>query len=744
MTATTARKKQQQQDLGAVAHAMTAPPPSLRAALDTAWGMIVPAWPLRNLIAVNPLAGFEDRPFENAVHDAAAYFQRPDMPDAVAAINRDTIKWLQVFCDDGQAAIAMPGRGAGLFAAVMNMLPHDDRVTGADARLRAWIAGLPRDADAAISECLFFLGVSAADKAQFLTLMLTTLPGWAAYVKYRTAWADAADAAHPHPITQSDYMALRLVLACVMWPRMGFAARDMMSWHDRADMRDMSKTMLDTVTRHEKQYQKQLWSALNHIPATQDNVRPDAQFVFCIDVRSEPFRRALEAQGRYDTFGFAGFFGLPVGIQNTSRNAQYPSCPVLLKPAHILVEGDAPQSAAHTVAQGAHTGFRRLYHTLKYTAGAPFSLVDIIGPFSGVWMLWRNVFPRAYAAFTRLIHRHDFAAPCVDAIPADQRARYAAGALRGMGMTRVFAPVVVLCGHGSETQNNAYGTALDCGACGGHRGAPNARALASMLNDPQIRRAVAKDGLIIPDDTVFIGAEHNTTTDDVTLFDGDVRGVSADALTRIRADLDAARLQNTLWRSACLDAKGDDARTRAGDWAQVRPEWGLAGNAAFIVGPRALTRQLNLEGRSFLHSYDWTGDADDSVLTLILTAPMVVAQWINTQYLFSTLDNVAYGGGSKVAQNVTGKIGIMQGNASDLMNGLPLQSVFKNDTDAYHAPARLMTVVYAPRDKLDRVIAANAVLTKLFGNGWVTLACIDPATHDKYILNRDFTWARPV
>jgi uncharacterized protein YbcC (UPF0753/DUF2309 family) len=185
-----------------------------------------------------------------------------------------------------------------------------------------------------------------------------------------------------------------------------------------------------------------------------------------------------------------------------------------------------------------------------------------------------------------------------------------------------------------------------------------------------------------------------------------------------------------------------ETKRRSMDWAEVRPEWGLARNAAFIVGPRDLTRAVNLEGRCFLHSYDWKKDPTGKFLTTILTAPMVVAQWINSQYLFSTIDNVAYGGGSKITQNVTGKLGVMQGNASDLMHGLPLQSVFAADGEPYHEPLRLLTVVYAPRSILDAIIPTQNVLKKLFGNGWVTIVCIDPSDNHTYLLKRDLSWKK--
>ena len=304
-----------------------------------------------------------------------------------------------------------------------------------------------------------------------------------------------------------------------------------------------------------------------------------------------------------------------------------------------------------------------------------------------------------------------------------------------MGLTHHFAPVVVFCGHGSTTNNNAYATALDCGACGGRHGASNARILASILNKAEVKAQLAKNGVMIPEATRFIAAEHNTTTDEVALY-GDVP-------EKIKTDLEKARTTNSKVRLVQMQVSDGDAHKtwlRSQDWAQVRPEWGLARNAAFIVAPRDITKEINLEGRCFLHSYDYTQDPEGSSLTVILTAPMVVAEWINTQYFFSTVDNVAYGGGSKITKNITGKIGIMQGNASDLMTGLPLQSVYSSDTQAYHEPQRLMCVVYAPRMMIDSIVQAQPVLQKLFGNGWVQLACIEPDSRKTYFLGRDLKW----
>jgi len=297
------------------------------------------------------------------------------------------------------------------------------------------------------------------------------------------------------------------------------------------------------------------------------------------------------------------------------------------------------------------------------------------------------------------------------------------------GMSQNTARLVVLTGHGGSAVNNPYAAALDCGACGGHAGGTNARVLAAMLNDAEVRSGLAGQDLAIADETLFLAAEHNTTTDEVTIYDtGTVPSSHRADLDVLTADLASAARTNRARRAVQLGRTADDLITGASHWGEVRPEWGLAGNASFIVGPRWLTETLDLDGRAFLHSYDWQQDAGGSALATILTAPMVVAQWINCQYLFSTIDNQRYGSGDKVTQNVIGGIGVVQGNGGDLKVGLPRQSLFTDDGRAFHTPQRLLTVVLAPLARVEAIVEVNDILGKLFDNGWVQLVVIDPAT----------------
>jgi len=208
----------------------------------------------------------------------------------------------------------------------------------------------------------------------------------------------------------------------------------------------------------------------------------------------------------------------------------------------------------------------------------------------------------------------------------------------------------------------------------------------------------------------------------------DVQALRVDQLQR---DLSTAQQQATAERAPSLrgahpEQSTTDTERRAVDWAEVRPEWGLSGNAAFIIGPRALTASLNLEGRAFLHAYDWEADRPGTALEQVMTGPLVVGEWINTQYYFSTVDNAVYGSGSKITQNVVGNMGVWQGNGGDLMTGLPLQSLQSDDTTPYHHPLRLMAVIYAPVKRVATILDRNVDLRALFDHEWMALAVMDP------------------
>ncbi len=395
---------------------------------------------------------------------------------------------------------------------------------------------------------------------------------------------------------------------------------------------------------------------------------------------------------------------------------------------------------------------RGVYQDLKFNFATPFALVETLGIWCGIWMAIRTIMPISSVKFKQAIQEKLtptlVTLPRID-IPLANQIIFAESALRMIGLTKNFSRLVVLCGHGSQTENNSYASALDCGACGGNHGGLNGKILATILNSYEVRSALLEKGIAIPDDTLFVGAEHNTTTDEVVLYDrGVVNSTHKEIAEKLKVAFIKAGIATSQYRCRTFDLERPSINAkkhvlkRSSDWSEVRPEWGLARNAAFIIGPRSLTKDLELDGRCFLHSYQWEEDEAEKSLETILTAPVVVAEWINTQYFFSTLNNIAYGSGSKITHNVTGKFGIMQGNSSDLMQGLPLQSVNINDDQCYHEPMRLQVVVYAPRSKIDVIIEKHAVLQNLIFNHWIILVAIDPIDNKPYRLIGKAQWVQ--
>lgn len=788
----------------------------LRADVTTASRLVAPSWPLTSFVAVNPLHGLEDLPFDAACAQARRWMgARTHLPldayreahrhgaitdrDLRAAVARrdplvlleppvlvggravealeivllDLVDgpvaaptadaddrpwqtavrdyvgiWCAAFAAEAGTATGMPHRELGFYRAWRRLGRLDPRLrqlAGVDGR--RWVASLPDDPAAALDLALTALGIDPSGRVDVLRALVMTVPGWAAFARWSDEWAPPghdgvllrmidlvavvavlhAAAARPVEVpadTASDEIAGLALRATDVAARIDASTRDQLARIGEILARvPESERAAIWLEAHELAHRDELLDTLDTAPTPTPDA-PAAQLVACIDVRSEVLRRHLEAVGPYETFGFAGFFGVPVRWRPLGSTRAEARCPVLVTPRYDVAEiGDDREAVdAAATRQRYRAGVDEAYHHAKGGLGTPFALAEAAG-----WVLGPVAALRTFARRFRLAlpRTGSSTRPAVVAevdstsgLPLTARVQAAEAILTTIHLRRP-APLVVLCGHGSHTVNNSHAAALDCGACGGAPGGPSARVAASILNDPAVRAALAERGTEIPPATWFVPAEHDTASDEVHLLDLHlVPDRHRAAVEQLERDLAEAGGRAAAERAGRLPGDRRGVRDRGRDWAQVRPEWGLAGNAAFIAAPRATTRGLDLGGRVFLHSYDATADGESVALETIMTAPLVVAQWINSQYYFSSVDPDAFGAGDKTIANPTGGIGALRGPSGDLAVGLPEQSVGVG-THLMHQPVRLLAVIQAPIDRIEAIIQRNPGLRGLVEHEWI-------------------------
>ena len=657
--------------------------------------------------------------------------------------------WASSHFDRGQARWASPFRGEAPYAAWRAYAAHDrtPELLGL-AALRSNAAQLPECADETISFCVERLGLDASELDLYFQRLLMRIAGWSGHVRW-TGWASELDGKGPQGL--DELLAISLVWEWALLeadPRVANAWRIARPDLANAPVADAEREIDLALHRaFEHATQRQL---AEQLPGAESEgiAEADAQVVFCIDVRSERLRRSLEAcSPQTQTLGFAGFFAMAVEWVGLGEEQGVASCPVLLEPGHVVRES-SPGEARYVARDRFRRAMGRAYASFRGAAVSSFGFVEAIGLlYAGKLLkdgfgLGRAAHPSVEGARPSFeLESHGGRAV---GIALEDRVALAEGALRAMSLTDEFAPLVVLAGHRSTTTNNPYAAGLDCGACGGRSGEPNARVAVAILNDPEVRSELSRRGIRIPGETRFVAAVHDTTTDVVTLCDRD----SIPRLYQRRVEVLEAALERAgelarIERSCSLGIEDGDEKKifeRALDWAQVRPEWGLAGCTSFIVAPRQHSAGSKLGTSAFLHEYDWSADEEFSVLELIMTAPMVVASWINLQYFASTVDNRAFGAGDKVLHNVAGGLGVVEGNGGDLRVGLPIQSVH-DGRNFRHRPSRLTAAIAAPVDAINRVIAKHALLQNLLDHGWIHLVALNDSGEIAHRYEGNLEWS---
>lgn len=698
------------------------------------------------------------------------------------------------FVDQGLAYWAMPGRERGLWPAfralyALPLGPPDPWMATLPARL----AALGDEAEEVVLGVLAEWKVSPSRWSELIEAELLALRGWAGLIHQLELRPDRAPV-WPAPARLMDHLAVQLVLESVALAHLDGASSAgappepprvpdplALAWEAvvlaqhagvgpealRAPAR--ARAWIGALLGFPDLERRRLWHAayerrhrvpvldalLAHdaagpVASRPIDAAPTTQILFCIDDREESMRRHVEElRPDVDTFGVAGFFGVPMAWRGIEDVRPTPLCPVVIRPRHEVRERrssddegaglDPARRALGQLRRGAAVGSRTLVR-----GGL---LASLLGWLAMLPLVGRSLFPRGWVALRRrlratapaptrlVLERAPDAGPNADGLlpgfTVEEMGEIVQGVLRTIALDRA-APLVLVLGHGSSSENNPHEAAYDCGATGGGHGGPNARVFAAMANHEGVRAWLSARGRPIPPSTWFVGGEHDTCTDEVVLLD---RALVPDAHRERLAALEALLLEAgrrnaheraRRFESAPLgltvEAALDHVRGRAGDLAQPRPELGHATNAVCFVGRRARTRGLFMDRRAFLVSYDPEADADGAVLSNLLQAVGPVGAGINLEYYFSRVDPVRYGSGTKLPHNIVGLLGVMDGHASDLRTGLPWQMV------EVHEPVRLLTIVEAEPERVEWVASQRPDVARLVVHRWIQLVAWSPSS----------------
>lgn len=746
----------------------------LRDKTDQAAHVIGKTWPLYSFVTANPLSGYEGLHFLEAVTQAGnllggsmlpeahvfrnawetnqigkdeiqEVFQKAgkkDPPEYYLAeleayptvehlnenheLDRLTVKWLSLFLDEGMAPWPMPFKEMGFYTAWRKLIVHDGDIK---KRLNSPIPKTPEEALSRVLE-----NIDEKEHVKIFERHLAALPGWTGFIKYRVENGSIWN--HEYPVSLLEFLAVRLWMArCLKTPIM-----PEVSGKNDHSLLELKYLWLEAW---ERTWQNRFLKKIKESSAQSNEKkasRPDVQLVFCLDTRSERLRRLLEKCGNYETFGSAGAFGLAMNYRHPESGLVNKSSPAMVPSQYIVHEEPAPHQERNVheyKKEGKRiSAYKYFLKRMKNILPSAFGFVEGSGFYYGIFTLLRILKPNTA---DRLMLRHHEGYESIyephicpidqkdssEEITTDEKVSLVKGVFDSCGW-RTFAPLVVFTGHASHSANNPYASSLDCGACAGNPGKRNARTLARLANSKEVRKVLCgRHGIDIPEDTIFIAAEHITSTDDVQLFDTQVPESHYNILQQLKKDLAEVKKSMTKERLNEPQKAVAEAKIKSNSWSEARPEWGLSGHAGYIIGPRSLTVKGEFSD-CFLSSYDWRIDKDGSILKGIMQGPLLVCQWISNHYYFSTVDNEVFGGGSKITHNITGKYGVMQGNGSDLKMGLPLQSLMKTDDEVFHHPIRLSTLIQAPKRFIIQILVSDEKLKSLLDNGWIHLFIMDP------------------
>ena len=649
------------------------------------------------------------------------------------------------------------------------------------------------NAEKALEQALRQLGYRTEQWEQACLDRALALRGWAGMIHQLEHRPDLAPIAAP-PCRLIDYLAVYFQLEAHLDTRYPQANRKNFPRHEKnlsllheafllaqfaglgpnsfGKPQDYKDFLDEVVNFHEIERRRYLFLAFEHhyVVSVLDSLQghheqgeyrrskaPRFQSVFCIDDREESLRRHLEELSpEMETFGYAGFYNVPMAYQSLDDVHSRPLCPVAIQPRHLVREVATDEDTA-----GKRAGRMKGLGLVSQTARAQrtgmiggFFMNSLVGFLAGIPLVGKTLFPGLARELTHTlehtlvgrvptrlaIERSPEEPPNEDGyfegFTVDEMTDIVAGAMKTMGAVEL-APLFIVVGHGSSSLNNPHEAAYNCGAASGGLGGPNARAFSAMANHPEVRKGLAQRGYHIPEQTWFVGGYHNTCDDTMDYYDVDLipehlvkEFEDAKALLHRACVLDAherCRRFENVPTSCSPEQAYQHVLARAENLAQTRPEYGHCTNSLCIVGRRDRSRGVFLDRRAFLVSYNPELDENGEILAGLLQSVGPVGAGINLEYLFSAVDRAGYGSGTKLPHNVTGLIGVMDGYSSDLRTGLTSQMI------EIHEPMRLLNIVEAEPERILKILEEKEGLRALVVRGWILLAAQSPKNGDFWV-----------
>ena len=485
-------------------------------------------------------------------------------------------------------------------------------------------------------------------------------------------------------------------------------------------------------------------------PADGRSSGPQIQVICCADSCQESLRRHLEeVNNRCETFGTPGFFGLAINYRGLGESHYSQHCPANVRSQHYVEEVPGFQQDGSLSPHPRHLNQRPGKSALR-----SIELSSLLENWLSRPWLTQLLFPR----ITRRLDRNpsgsvresmaaqlDWEGPPranrLQGYTVDEMADAVHHLLTSIGLSS-FAPVVLLIGHVSVSPGNSFVAADCCTFCSGRSSGPNARIMARMANDHRVRRILKREGLEIPDSTVFVAAEHDTCSDTIEYFDlAHLSLIQQQHLPELFQCLDQALIRNAHERcrrftniplNTSPEAAAEAMETRGEDLCEQTAEFSYVDNCVCIIGRRERTRGLFLDRTAHLASYDpLADDADGSQLSQLLKTVVPTCASVNLQYYFSTMYPNAFGAGSKLQHSVVSLLGVCDGPGHDLRIGLPEEMLSKVP------PHRLLCVVECYPEKLRAVMSQNEPLLRLITNEWIHMACLDPDSGEALLWTKD-------